>query len=122
MLDIDEPKLGDIARKALKLLADHPSGLTMRQMRDMTGFTEGQEHFNRRVRDIRKFFSLSTRREGGDTVYVLGPRRDQAAGLGVSEKLRAAVLQAAHGRCQMCGQTVQEWNRSSPRRETRSRR
>lgn len=82
----------------------------MRVLRELTGATESQEHFNRRIRDIRKYYVLETRKRDGQHIYVLGPRKtNPAADSGaVSERLRAAVIHAAHGRCQMCGRTIEK--------------
>ena len=101
---------GHMARKAFELLRQHPDGLTMAQMREMLDATaEKQEHFNRRVREIRKFNVLHRERRNGDWIYRLGPPKAQASDSGyISEKLRAAVFHAAHGRCQMCGRTIEE--------------
>lgn len=102
-------KLGHIAFKALELLRNRPSGLSMIQMREMLDAdADSQEHFNRRVREIRKYFELNRRVEGGVSIYTLGKRRSApTADSGqVSERLRAAVLHAAHGCCQMCGKTI----------------
>ena len=103
--------LGHIAEKALELLRQHAEGLTMAEMRDMLNAgAETQEHFNRRVRDIRKFYTLDAIKRGGTTVYVLGAERAApvADGGQVLEKLRAAVIHMAHGKCQMCGQTIKD--------------
>jgi hypothetical protein len=104
-------KLGHMAEKALELLRQRPEGLTMAQMREALEATaESQEHFNRRIREIRKLFELKRTVIGGVSVYVLGDRRvaPTADGGQVSEKLRAAVMHMAHGRCQMCGRTIKE--------------
>lgn len=103
--------LGHIAEKALDLLRQHPEGLTMAELREMLNAgAETQEHFNRRVRDIRKLYTLEAIKRDGSTVYVLGAERAApTADAGqVSEKLRAAVMHLAHGRCQMCGQTIKD--------------
>ncbi len=102
--------IGHMTLKALDLLRAHPEGLSMSQMREMLDATaENQEHFNRRVRDIRKLHHLHRERVGSDTIYKLGEAKPEPADFGqVSEKLRAAVLNLAHGRCQMCGKTVTE--------------
>lgn len=104
-------KLGHIASKALELLRDNPGGLSMIQMREMLDAdADSQEHFNRRVREIRKYFELNRRVESGVSIYTLGKRRSApTADSGqVSERLRAAVLHAAHGCCQMCGKTISD--------------
>ncbi len=108
----DTPKLGAVAAKVLALLREHPEGLTMKAMREMTGFTaESQEHFNRRVRTIRDLYVLDRRKVDGQDVYVLGARKtakDSGERLSISEKVRAQLLHAAQGRCQMCGATIAE--------------
>ena len=104
-------KLGHIATKALDLLSKHPEGLSMADMRDMLGETSlTQEHFNRRVRDIRKVFELLLvrRKDGRPPLYVLGERKPQVDSGEVSEKLRAAVIHMAHGKCQMCGRNIKD--------------
>jgi hypothetical protein len=101
-------KLGHIAQKALDLLRKHPGGLSMRALREEIGATESQEHFNRRVREIRRYFDLKTIKQDGNSIYVLGARKATPAtdSGAVSERLRAEVIHAAHGRCQMCGNSV----------------
>ena len=83
----------------------------MKAMREMTGSTENQEHFNRRVREIRVWYILDRRKIGGQDVYILGPRKEAPATgdrLSIAEKVRAQLLNAAHERCQMCGATIAE--------------
>lgn len=97
--------------KALELLREHPDGLSMAEMREMLGETPlAQEHFNRRVREIRTLYELrrSGRNADGAEVYVLGDRKPQVDSGQVSEKLRAAIIHLAHGRCQMCGRTIND--------------
>jgi len=104
-------QLGHIATKALKLLQSNPEGLSMAQMRELLGEdAESQEHFNRRVREIRKYFELKRHLRNGVSIYTLGERRKAPTvdSGQVTEKLRAAVMHAAHGRCQMCGKTIVE--------------
>lgn len=111
MSDEESIKLGHIAKKALDLLRKNPEGLSMAEMRDILGETsQTQEHFNRRVREIRKVFELGLvrREEDGASVYVLGERKPQVDSGQVSEKLRAAVIHMAHGKCQMCGRNIKD--------------
>jgi predicted Zn-ribbon and HTH transcriptional regulator len=103
-------RLGSIAQEIVALLREHPEGLSIRQLRELTGHnTVDQEHFNRRLRDVRKLYILTrTVAADGTSIYILGgdrpdPAQDSGA---ISEKLRAQVLHRAHGRCQMCGRTV----------------
>ncbi len=111
MTEENEPSLGHVAARALALLKKHKTGLSMRQMREMLGETaDDQEHFNRRVREIRKVYELIRTVEDGISVYTLGNRKEAPAPDSgqISEKLRAAILHVAHGRCQMCGKTIQD--------------
>lgn len=111
MLSKKKTGIGHIAEKAIELLVQHPEGLSMTQMREMMGATaETQEHFNRRVREIRSLYELHRTVVGGVSIYTLGDKLETTTidrGQ-VSEKLRAAVMHMAHGRCQMCGQTIKE--------------
>lgn len=101
-----------VAGEVLKLLQQNPEGLTLRDLRVRLNATEGQEQFGRRIRELRQAgWDYTTRRVGPkDTLYVLAGRRSDTTGDDgkVSERLRAAVIHAAHGRCQMCGQTVSD--------------
>lgn len=110
--DEENLNLGHIAQKALALLREHPNGLSMAEMREMLGeTTQQQEHFNRRVREIRKVFELTLvkREDDGASLYVLGNKKIAPSDSGqISEKIRAAVMHMAHGRCQMCGKTIKE--------------
>lgn len=109
MSEEESIKLGHVAKRALELLQSNPAGLSMGQMREMLGETHGdQEHFNRRVREIRKLYELPKHSVDGTWIYVLGPKKPQADAGQVSEKLRAAVIHLAHGKCQMCGRTIKE--------------
>lgn len=95
-------------KQILELLRSHPEGLTIYEIRAKVPNDPGvQQHLDRRVRDLRKFYDLPLEKGGR---YVLkGARADQAPDSGViNARLRAAVLNAAHGRCQMCGKTVAE--------------
>lgn len=105
----DSIKLGRVASRALELLRKHTDGLTMAEMRDLLDMgAEEQEHFNRRVREIRKLYHMpgKRRKSDGAYLYVLGDLKPQSDSGQVSEKLRAAVIHLAHGRCQMCGKTI----------------
>jgi hypothetical protein len=104
-----EIKLGHIAQSALSLLRRNPQGLSMRKMRELLGAQETQEHFNRRVREIRKYYVLTRQKVSGADVYILGklkskPASDSGA---ISERLRAEIFHAAHKRCEMCGSSIQ---------------
>lgn len=100
---------GAIHRKIVDLLRAHPEGLTSGQIRAKLNIApEEQAQLDRRRRDLRKWFILGKRQVGGDWVYTLEGERDPSAIVegSVNIRIRAAVLNRAHGRCQMCGRTI----------------
>lgn len=68
---------------------------------------EPQEHIDRRLRELRRHFSIpAERQDGGDPRYLLTGWADAASArdaLNISERLRAQVL--APQRCAQCGRT-----------------
>ena len=100
---------GAIHRQIVELLRRHPEGLTSGQIRAKLNIApDEQAQLDRRRRDLRQWFVLGKRQVGGDWVYTLQGERDPSATVegGVNIRVRAAVLNRAHGRCQMCGRTV----------------
>lgn len=106
--------------RMVELLKQCPDGMTCGQLRrelEREGLqSDEQTHLDRRYRDLPKWYRIEKSRVkevvGGKTVSVVkyayrgerGTITDQGQ---VSQKLRAEVIHAAHGRCQMCGRTVQ---------------
>jgi hypothetical protein len=109
--DPPHPKLTALGASIYLLLAKHAAGLDITQIRDMLGASGGdQEHLNRRVRDLRKYYVVERVFEGGRHVYILKGLKDRpnADDGAISGRLRSEVLHMAKGRCQMCGRTVAE--------------
>ena len=101
------PKLKGIHADIFELLQSHPEGLTIYEIREKFPDDPGiQQHLDRRVRDLRKYYDVPLEKGGK---YVLkGPKGKPAADSGaINATLRAAVLHSAHGRCQMCGRTIE---------------
>ena len=103
-------KLGGVSAQIYDLLGKHPDGLTIVDIRKMLGVGEDQEHLDRRIRDLRRYFLVPGTHVGNKYVYKLvGRKTVSAADSGsISGKLRAEILHVAKGRCQMCGGTVAE--------------
>jgi hypothetical protein len=97
-------------KNILALLQKHPEGITRSELRRLCGATEGMEQFGRRIRGVRELgWDYEVRRVSPtERLYVLTGPRPTAPDAGVNEKLRAATIHRANGRCQMCGQTVDE--------------
>lgn len=94
----------------IKLLQAHPDGLTIAQMRQLLPKNVGdQMHLDRRVRYIKRTHHLETEYLGdGTKLFKLGEEKQIAAASQISERLRSAALHLAHGRCQMCGQSIKD--------------
>jgi 5-methylcytosine-specific restriction endonuclease McrA len=102
-------KPGAIHRKMAELLRQNPSGLTSGQLREKLGLdpTE-QAQLDRRRRELRYWYDIEKKTSGGETLYVIrGERTTPFETGGISLQKKAAVLGAAHGRCQMCGKTIE---------------
>jgi 5-methylcytosine-specific restriction endonuclease McrA len=93
------------------------SGGQIREELAREGLKPGdQTHLDRRKRDLKKWFSIEKRVEvrevGGVTRRVtlyryLGERPQVTDEGDIGIRLRAQVIRAAHGKCQMCGRTVE---------------
>jgi hypothetical protein len=100
----------------VEVIKRFPQGIAGGQIRQELGLPpEEQTHLDRRKRDLKKWFVIEKVEFGQDGTRLKTPLyryiRDQPAVLdegNVSGRVRAAVLQAAHGRCKMCGKTVDE--------------
>lgn len=103
-------KLGAIHLKILDLLKASPAGLTIYEIRDGIADLDVQQHLDKRVRELRYTHLVPLRRAGGKAVYVYeGERTDALSDSGqITSALRAKLLHAAHGKCQMCGRTISE--------------
>jgi hypothetical protein len=110
---------GLIHRRIVDVMMRFPEGISggqIRQELEKEGLRpDEQTHLERRKRDLKKWFVI---RKTSSTVSVDGKKRkvtlytcsgerkavtDEG---GVSQKIRAEVIHAAHGRCQMCGRTI----------------
>lgn len=102
-------KPGAIHRKMAELLQEHPGGLTSGQLREKLGLSATEQaQLDRRRRELRNWYEIEKKRVGAETLYVFrGERTTPAETGGVGLRKRAAILAAAHGRCQMCGKTVE---------------
>ena len=67
-------------------------------------FGEDQSQVDRRIRELRRFFTIDARQEGREYRYALTGRSDISPDPNaISQRRRAEVLQP--GRCAMCGRT-----------------
>lgn len=104
MATVKIPKLGDIHQKILNLLKSDTGGLTIYEIRAAIPDIEVQQHLDKRVRELRYYYNVPIRK---GRYFYEGKKAAPAADSGViSAKDRAAVLNKAHGRCQMCGRTI----------------
>ncbi|MEI6175791.1 MAG: HNH endonuclease signature motif containing protein [Verrucomicrobiota bacterium] len=93
----------------LEILQKHPEGLNIEQIREIGKF-EGQQHLDRRVRDLDPHFIIERTRSGTHTIYRLNgerPEGDYDYDV-ISKNLRAKILTRDGRRCRMCGKTIDE--------------
>lgn len=112
-------KPGAIHLRIVEVMKRFPEGVTggqIRQALEKEGLrAEDQTHLDRRKRDLKKWFIIekikaSQSVEGKKRNLILyklrGEKSDTTDEGQISQKLRASVIHAAHGRCQMCGKTI----------------
>ncbi|MCF7786817.1 MAG: HNH endonuclease [Prosthecobacter sp.] len=94
----------------IDLLRKHPEGLTSGEIREKLQIPADQQtHLDRRKRDIRKWYELITVPNGANPRYKLGAKRqDDPNASELNGRVKAEVLHASRGRCQMCGKTIDE--------------
>lgn len=99
-----EPNLPKLQAHILDLLKANPGGLNIAEIRARLPGIEGQQHLDKRVRELRAHYDVPCERG----VYKY--RGERTAPVGdegkIPAKLRAEVLHHARGRCEMCGRTV----------------
>jgi hypothetical protein len=114
-------KPGKIHLRIIEVMKRFPAGISggqIRQELEKEGLEPGdQTHLDRRKRDLKKWFVIE---KGLATIIVGGKNRKVAlykyAGVRrkvvdqgqISLKERAEVIHGAHGRCQMCGKSVEQ--------------
>lgn len=102
--------LGPIHEKILALLKAAPDGLDVIEIRDRLPSDIGvQQHLDKRIRELRDHYQIPREKIAGRWAYVYrGERTTPATDDGkITIRIRAEVLHRAHGRCQMCGKTVE---------------
>jgi 5-methylcytosine-specific restriction endonuclease McrA len=104
------PALGQIHEQMLALLKEHPEGLSEGEMRAALGLSsEEQVQFGRRRRDLHYYHRIAKKRIGTKVVYVyVGPREQPLDAAPINSKLKAQAFHTAHGRCGMCGRTIEK--------------
>jgi len=114
-------KPGAIHLQIIAVMKRFPEGVTggqIRQELEKEGLqAEDQTHLDRRKRDLKKWFLIEKIKSSQDVqgnkrnvvLYrYVGERKRIIDEGGVSQRLRAEVIHAAHGRCQMCGKTIEK--------------
>lgn len=112
---------GAIHERIIEVMKRFPEGISggqIRQELEKEGLQpEDQTHLDRRKRDLKKWFVIRKSIQNVEingknrrvTLYSYGGEKTTIDDEGqVSLKTRAEVIHAAHGRCQMCGRTVEK--------------
>jgi len=105
-----EAGLGTIHQEILRLLQQEPLGLDVIEIRQRLPGLGVQQHLDKRIRELRGKYVIPREKVNGRWVYLYkGEREDPVADDGaISIRLRAEVLHKAHGRCQMCGKSIEK--------------
>lgn len=100
-------KPSKLQERIITLLLEHPEGLSDEEMQAQLGVRQNQ--FQRRRRDIKQWYEMESANVGGRFVHrIKGIRATPLDAEPIDAKLRAEVLMRAHGRCQMCGRTIEK--------------
>jgi hypothetical protein len=109
MSDNPKKKVSGVPLIILEILQKHPEGLDIEQIREI-GKIKGQQHLDKRVRDLYPFYEITRTQQGRKTIYRL--IRELPAGeydfSTISKTLRAKILHRDGRRCRMCGKTVDQ--------------
>ena len=110
LLAVRKPTLGQIHEQLLTLLKEHPEGLSEGEMRIALGLpSEKQVQFGRRRRDLHYYYRIEKKRVGPKVLYIyVGPLEQPRDARPIDLKMRAQAIHAAHGRCGMCGRTIEK--------------
>ena len=101
--------LSEISLRILDLLKTHPEGLTSGEIREELGIAAGEHaQLDRRRRDLYKFHIIEKIGAANDVRYVYkGERAEPLTTGAINIRVRAEVIHRAHGRCGMCGKTIE---------------
>jgi 5-methylcytosine-specific restriction endonuclease McrA len=112
---------GQIHLRIIEVMKRFPEGISSGQIRqelEKEGLRpEDQTHLDRRKRDLKKWFIIEKIKttvvvDGKKRIvfqYLYKGKKQRVTDEGqISQKLRAEVIHSAHGRCQMCGETIEE--------------
>lgn len=93
----------------IRVLKEHPEGLSEGELRTLLGVpSHEQAQFGRRRRYLKDFFIIEKKQIGRKWVYIYrGEKAATAQPPTVDRRKRAEVIRDAHGRCQMCGKSIE---------------
>jgi 5-methylcytosine-specific restriction endonuclease McrA len=102
--------LSHLEQRILELLRTSPLGLDIIQIRKSLGIEDTQQHLDRRVRALDPFYVIERERKGQRLLYRFVRPRVQGEWdyFEIPKQIRAKLLLAAGGKCQMCGRTVKD--------------
>src|SRR5271166_55460 len=102
-------KPGKIHLRIVEVMKRFPGGISggqIRQELEKQGLDPGEQtHLDRRKRDLKKWFVI---KKNVTQIVVSGQNRKVVDEGQISLKERAEVIHGAHGRCHMCGKSVEQ--------------
>lgn len=100
--------LTKLQKLILEILRRHPDGIDIASIRE-EGRIEGQQHLDKRIRELYPLYEIDRVKSGGKTKYrLIGPRNEPWDFQNISKDMRAKILARDGMRCQMCGKTVRD--------------
>ncbi|MDO8617085.1 MAG: HNH endonuclease [Dehalococcoidia bacterium] len=105
-----ERTLKDIHNRIIRVLREHPDGISIRGIRrELKLAGDEQQHLDRRVRDLDSSYNIRREQHGREINYVLvGQRSEPLVADPVDLTTKARILHLSGGRCQMCGRSLGE--------------
>lgn len=99
----------EIHRRMIALLQSNPQGLTSGEIRAGLSLEAAEQaQLDRRRRDLYVWYEIAKEKKDGEWRYRFVSEREAPKHSGpVPAALRAQIKLAAHGRCQICGKTVE---------------
>lgn len=98
-----------IYKKMADVLKANPQGLTAGEWREKLGLkADEQSQLDRRKRELKRWYVIHKENAGNQTRYFFKSERETPLpGREINQRDRAEILRRAHGRCGMCGKTIE---------------
>lgn len=102
--------MSKIHYRLIEVLQKYPDGIRISDIRiELKLKTDEQIQLGRRIRELDKFYSITRKGKGVDTLYVfIGKKENPIIEKQIDKTTRARIIHRDGYRCQMCGKTPSE--------------